>query len=413
MCTTHTTEPAAERGRAGASGRRGSRRRKLWELEEHFHCSVIGTCLTLEELRHACRKARISFHSPPTDHELHSAFVNIAGKAVFATRLLQKQLDAKYHPWIRHLQQARDPGQLAALWDEALDSGEVAGAFWALVTHGAASPELLARVYGEIHMLSHLAGASTRVDLQELVALRQRVKDLERERAREAQQHRQRQQAMHAEIRALAGRARTAQEALRIAEQRLAGRQDEDDLRRRLQALSAQLTRTRAEQAQAEHDGRKWKRLSKRVEARNQRLNHSLAEARRERDALESSLAALLAGDCNGNCIGGDGHCPNPDLCGRNILYVGGRAGQSAHFRLLVERANGHFIHHDGGREDGHHHLAAILPQADAVLCPLDCISHSAVQRVKRFCKRHRKTLVLLPRSSLSAFSRGLSEVAA
>jgi len=392
---------------------RSTRRRKLWELEEHFHCSVIGTCLTLDELRHACRKAQISFHSPPTDHELHSAFVNTAGEAVFATRLLQKQLDTKYRQSIRHLQQIRDPEQLAALWDEALDSGEVAGTFWALVTHGAASAELLGRVYGEIHMLSHLAGASTRVDLQDLAVLRQRAKVLETERAQDAQESQRRLREKDTEIHTLDERLGRARTALRIAEQRLAEHEDDDTLRNHLQALSAQLTQARSEQAQAGHAGREWERLGKRIEARNLRLERSLAEARRERDALESSLAGLLAGDCTGNRRAGDAHCPNPDLCGRSILYVGGRVGQNTHFRALVERANGRFIHHDGGREDGHHHLGAILPQADAVLCPLDCISHSAVKRVKRFCKRHKKTLVLLPRSSLSAFSRGLSEVTA
>jgi len=80
MGTTHATEPTASerRASAGTTERRSTQRRKLWELEEHFHCSVIGTCLTLNELRHACRKAQISLHSSPTDHE----FVNIAGEAV-------------------------------------------------------------------------------------------------------------------------------------------------------------------------------------------------------------------------------------------------------------------------------------------------------------------------------------------
>ena len=33
------------------------RRAKLWELESRFHCLVIGTCLTLEELRRLAHKA--------------------------------------------------------------------------------------------------------------------------------------------------------------------------------------------------------------------------------------------------------------------------------------------------------------------------------------------------------------------
>jgi hypothetical protein len=47
------------------------------------------------------------------------------------------------------------------------------------------------------------------------------------------------------------------------------------------------------------------------------------------------------------------------------------------------------------------------------VLCPLDCVSHDAANRVKQFCKRHGKQLVLLPTASLAAFTRVLNELAA
>ncbi|MCO6411104.1 MAG: hypothetical protein J5I92_00005, partial [Thiogranum sp.] len=42
-------------------------RKKLWQLDSPFHCSVIGTCLSLEELRDLCRKMRISVQAPLTD----------------------------------------------------------------------------------------------------------------------------------------------------------------------------------------------------------------------------------------------------------------------------------------------------------------------------------------------------------
>ncbi|HID48698.1 MAG TPA: DUF2325 domain-containing protein [Chromatiales bacterium] len=142
-------------------------------------------------------------------------------------------------------------------------------------------------------------------------------------------------------------------------------------------------------------------------------LEGELIKARQERDALEQSLARLLAGDCSACMATEDGGCPRLDLCGRRILYVGGRQSQCAHFRALVERLNGEFIHHDGGREEGRLRLGSVLSRADAVLCPMDCISHDAMGRVKRFCKRHAKRLVLLPRASLSAFVRGLEEVVA
>ena len=63
--------------------------------------------------------------------------------------------------------------------------------------------------------------------------------------------------------------------------------------------------------------------------------------------------------------------------------------------------------------EESGHRLATLLAQADAVLCPLDCISHDAVHRIKQDCKRHGKPLKLLPRASRASFTRGLQEMVA
>ena len=50
-------------------------RRKLWELERHYHCSVIGTCLTLTELRKIQRQLKGIVHALDTDYDLHRVFV--------------------------------------------------------------------------------------------------------------------------------------------------------------------------------------------------------------------------------------------------------------------------------------------------------------------------------------------------
>ena len=127
---------------------------------------------------------------------------------------------------------------------------------------------------------------------------------------------------------------------------------------------------------------------------------------------LETTLERLLS-PRSGNVDDADATvCTGPDLVGRCVLYVGGRQSLCAHFRELVERRNGHFIYHDGGREDARAQLWDVVQQADAVLCPLDCVSHDAVHRIKRFCERNTKPLVLLPRASLAAFNRGLNAVA-
>ena len=80
--------------------------------------------------------------------------------------------------------------------------------------------------------------------------------------------------------------------------------------------------------------------------------------------------------------------------------------------RSLVEHANGTFIHHDGGIEENGRRLVELLAMGDAVLCPVDCVSHGACRLAKRVCKQRAKAFVPLRSSSLSSFASGLREIA-
>lgn len=401
----------------GNEARHPRRRRKLWELQAHFHCSVIGTCLTMDELRRLCRKTNILFETPVSDHELHSAFVNIAGESAYPSRLLQKHLDSKYKRTIQPFLKIRTGSELARLWAEAIKTGEVASAFWALLTHPHTSDDLLDQMYGDIHMLSHLAGASVRVDMQALSLQRRRVENLEAQLTKLQHDTKRKLKEKDEAIQTMSERMKQAlasEQRLQHAEQQRVKLKSDaklPEMRKQIEELLARLASVQTQKDRAENSAGEWKQFAVRSEDRNLRLEQALAEAQQERDALETSLAGFLSGDCRDTCPQENGKA-DLDLCNRCVLYVGGRASQHHHFRTLVEQCNGRFIHHDGGRENSRHQLGSMLPQADAVICPLDCISHDAVRRVKRFCNRYGKKLVLLPRGSLSAFTRSLTEVA-
>lgn len=145
-----------------AAHKHSRRRKKLWDLPSHFHCSVIGTCLTLDELRRLCRKANIVFDTAVSDHELHSAFVNVAGESAYSSRLLQKHLDNKYKRLIQQLQKIRPADELQLRWNEAMQTGEVASAFWALITHPFATVNNFA---GQFYLSSPIVFPTSRYDL--------------------------------------------------------------------------------------------------------------------------------------------------------------------------------------------------------------------------------------------------------
>lgn len=105
-------------------------------------------------------------------------------------------------------------------------------------------------------------------------------------------------------------------------------------------------------------------------------------EYRTQLGALEATLNRMLDSHCTDKCeLSNTSVCPLNDLKGMNVLYVGGRASQSTRLRTMVEQCNGGFIYHDGGRHDGRQRLD--------------------------------KKLVMIPHASLSAFAKGLEEVAA
>jgi len=64
-----------------------------------------------------------------------------------------------------------DRQELRQEWCQALKSGEVIATFWAIMTHPAADAAMQKDIYGDIHMLSHMSGASNRADLKHLQTL--------------------------------------------------------------------------------------------------------------------------------------------------------------------------------------------------------------------------------------------------
>ena len=76
----------------------------------------------------------------------------------------------------------------------------------------------------------------------------------------------------------------------------------------------------------------------------------------------------------------------------------------------LVGKMNGRLIHHDGGKEDSLAKLQGAISSADAVIFPVDCVSHSSALEAKRLCKKMVKPFMPIRSSSLSSLVTGLAE---
>lgn len=385
-----------------------NRRRKLWEIPSQWHCTILGTCLSMADIRAVAQKFRLRFESPrPTDYEMHSAMVGLASRDRTVSKVLHKMLDRKFAPALRRLTGVVDEAQLQDAWRRAVEEGDVAPLCWAIMSHPAASDGLRTVIFGEIHMLSHQVGAAAQSDLRRLMALEQEKEELTERNARLQARLRdevlardgkiaeltQRLECEMAETRRLAHAAESAA--------RLAG----------LESMVAELHRQLEQET----------RLRSLTDVALRDALADLRERDRRLDQAEQEVAALQgevqqfeaqwltgAGDGVASCAQ---DCNRPDLCGRCILFVGGRNHHVHHFRKLVEQCNGTLIHHDGGMEDSVGRLPSLFNRADAVLLPVDAVSHAAHDEVKKLCRRWDKPFVPVRRSGIGAFLHALQHV--
>src|SRR5262245_53773206 len=145
-----------------------ARRSRIWEFGTNLHCSIIGTCLSTADLRHVLEKLRLERAGVANDHDLHCMGVVIAARRDGGAKFLQKALDRRHRAAIIRYAKAKDAVDLLALWEDSLKQGDIPGAYWAVLTHPATTDDVIKRVFGDVHMLSHLVGAANRADIRRL-----------------------------------------------------------------------------------------------------------------------------------------------------------------------------------------------------------------------------------------------------
>ena len=392
-----------------------NRRHKLWEIRPDLHCTILGTCFSYADLLKIGRKAGFVPAEQATEYEVHNYFVHRAEEPDRLARLMHKALDAKYRVAIHACQQAQCVADLEEFWLDSLAKGDIAGPYWALMTHPLISEALLVRAFGEVHMLSHLTGAANRADVRQLRGTEAALADARRRLSTQATEHR-RAAAQHA------GQVAGLERRLRAAEADGAARAAAEARLRELESGKAHRTLIRANEAleaelgDARRDGDRARQRCDNLERELSDLRQAHREATASMEALRnecSALEALVGADIDGEPEAVQEEAPAIDLCGRRIAYVGGRASTVGHFRALVEGLNGRFSHHDGGVDDNIGRLGGVLSQADVVLCPVDCVSHGACLKAKTFCKQTAKPFVPLRTAGLSSLVRGLHQAVA
>lgn len=357
----------------------------LWEIAPSMHCSVIGTCLAPADIKTILRKCRLQSMPGAADYQVHGFLVAEAGKQGPVGRAIDALLDKKFAGPIRQVTRLSDESALRDYWAAARRKGTVAGAYWALLTHPDLPQPLAVEIFGDVHMLGHFMSGVNRDERAALWAAEQRSLALEER----------------------------LQRVRRQAEERDLGRIA------RIQVLEAEVATLRAaacptpavEPPRSGRSGRPA-RLEKRLD-KLAAMRARLDQLANDNAALEARLAAetrLQALPSLPAELTSAGRRGQPAACRvtvlRALLYVGGRPSALPHLRAGAARHRAEFLHHDGGIEESVSRLDELVPRADIVFCPVDCVSHNASLRARALCRRHAKPFVPLRSASASHFSR-------
>lgn len=373
-----------------------TQRLKTWDLAPMFHCSIVGTCLTTSELRQVLGKVGDIDAKTATDHALHSRGVRAAGQRDISGKLLNKALDRRHERILKQFSKLSTPAEIKAQWDIAVDEGDISGAYWAILSHPASERALVTEVFGEVHMLSHLVGSSSRLDLARLRKLQLDV---------EAKDD------------------KIARQEMRLQ----AAANDHVLLQRRVDELEADLLRKQVvagEPAPMSADQRQETRLLQRLQAAVQRaeeydvrlaaLEVKLADAERrataladENSALQRELDLLEAAVTMPDV--GNARAVYPAEP-QTLLYVGGRPSLFDRLRKLAGDRNIELLLHDGGVEHNLSLLPAMVGRVSWVIFPVDCISHSAADMAKRLCRESEKPYLPLRSASLASFAAAIAQ---
>ena len=369
-----------------------NRRQRIWELTEGWQCSIVGTCLTLFDLVNLAKKLGVVVPSGfSTEYQLHGYFAHESQNEGKIAKRVQKLLDKRHSSVIKKTRSLKTTVELEEFWKSSLEIGNIPSPYWALLTHPLCNEDLSEKMFADVHMLSHLVGASNRADISRLQDQEKELASLEKKIGQQRKKFMTKMHVKEFKIQELEKKLLANSRQTRIKHTNPIAQSStcecksipllQNDIRRLVGELEKTWVTVRGQTDQITE-------LSKLVDTMSD-----------ENDLLESTL--INKEPCGSNI--------SLDLNGRCFLYVGGRQQVIPRLRSLVENFNGKLIHHDGGVESSLDELASAIVKADTIYFPVGCVSHSAMYKIKRLCGLYAKPYVPLRSTGIATFFQCLN----
>lgn len=370
----------------------------IWQIHSSFKCPVIGACLDINEHRKVLKRAKCQIKKLKP-HQFHRMIMENLNDQNRISQKVDSYLRYKYRDSIAKLADL-DADEFIAIWKKAIQSGKIDGVFYIAAMRKDLPAEYMEDVFGETHMLCHANLAEvmwSRHDVQKQADVNQKIaKLLKQEKMRNRTLKKENTATIAAlnETRILLQRIKAGSDKTDSKDKDVEKNELKDSLRALENKYSRQLDQLRC------------------LEREKRRLQIELFDIQYTNNALADEIKQLISQissvvTSGNNC---DETCPQYQLCAKRILIVGGMTKMKHMYRRLVESSGGEFDYHDGYMKNGRQNIEALVMRSDLILCPVNCNSHGACKKVKKLCRKHSKSIKMLPSSSLSSISSALVE---
>lgn len=384
-------------------------RLKAWLIHEHFKCPVIGTCLGLDEQKKILRKAGYSIKNLST-YEIHGTLVNsLSGENRLSIRI-DACLNRKFKKEISEFAFIDRPLFLDT-WKRHFKEGEFAAVLWVAATRCDLIEGDVCFIFGDVHMQMHMNAANNMKLRQQLSRTQEENEKILIRLNKSAELRRilkKENDKIKKELSELHGRyGNIEREKLNIEDElsKIKKSTIVFDLEKENMELQSEIRKLKKEVS----DQQQLQQQADIFKDQNMQLCNELENRRKSTEQLKNEFKKTL--DRITSLTRCDETCPSFDLCKKRILIVGGVERMKSAYRKLIEGNGGIFEYHDGHMKGGKKLLENQLKRADVVLCPININSHNACSTVKKYSKKHRTHVQMLPGSGLSAISQALFEI--
>lgn len=366
------------------------RRRPLGEIE-WLMCHALGICLTDEEARKLARQTGFNKNGAATPFEVHTHLIEGCRADRQMARKVQKFLNQKYGWIMRRVDRVRGEG-VEEVWRKLVQQGETKGAFWAIMTRGDVTPELLRKIFGEVHMTCFGNVTKQIARIRKLASQGGELENL-KQRLTKTQDRLSR---VRSERDRLKGEIREKEETLQSQKGKF------DDAKKpsvdTIMVSTEAAFRWRQKRTKLLEKLRQERNLRLLLEKKVKGLEKELEGVRQEKHSGQKNTLPAPASS----------HSTAFSLKGKKVLFVGGLDRMESRYRQLIESLGGSFDYHSGYYGKGGEAFENKVKRADVVLLPVNCVSHFASAIAKRLCKKEDKPFIPLLSTGLTSVYRAL-----